>query len=595
MIQCRPYALRMLSVILIVASLVLATALVALVASTYRQAGVGEIGRLEASALLLSDMYITAVHTGSPAAPLMRGGLPAGLRLTILDARGSTVADSKFDPGVVVNRLADTEVKQAAAGGVGIAVSYRIESGQRERTVCVAIRDSGLLIGFAAASSPVGLTWQSASGTLSWALPLLLVVSALWLVLAVVFARTATRPLAVLADALERRSLQSLAGLAMHADTTELGRAQRAGYALLQESETLALREHSQSSVLSAVLDAVPQAIAILDSTGVVLSANTPFERLFGDNALPVRGRHVAELVTLPDCLAAIERCVGDHLPQTVVAEDRGRDYSCSVRELDEMTFGKQRVLVVLEDITDAMALPRIKADLVANASHELKTPLTAIQGYLELLREEPGNVRYLDIVERNVDRLIALSSDVSLLSRFENRAPEIDLVDFSELQRDLVELFDKQGRETGVALRFSVDSEGRFLYADRLMLLQLFINLIENAYHFTQAGAITVTTTADASHSILRVSDTGQGIPARDLPRIFERFYSRAADHGRPGTGLGLAIVKRIVLAHNGTIDVESTVNKGATFVIRIPRNLGPRRPDAAPGQLSDTKREDP
>jgi len=585
----------MLSVILIVASLVLATALVALVASTYRQAGVGEIGRLEASALLLSDMYITAVHTGSPAAPLMRGGLPAGLRLTILDARGSTVADSKFDPGVVVNRLADTEVKQAAAGGVGIAVSYRIESGQRERTVCVAIRDSGLLIGFAAASSPVGLTWQSASKTLSWALPLLLVVSALWLVLAVVFARTATRPLAVLADALERRSLQSLAGLAMHADTTELGRAQRAGYALLQESETLALREHSQSSVLSAVLDAVPQAIAILDSTGVVLSANTPFERLFGDNALPVRGRHVAELVTLPDCLAAIERCVGDHLPQTVVAEDRGRDYSCSVRELDEMTFGKQRVLVVLEDITDAMALPRIKADLVANASHELKTPLTAIQGYLELLREEPGNVRYLDIVERNVDRLIALSSDVSLLSRFENRAPEIDLVDFSELQRDLVELFDKQGRETGVALRVSVDSEGRFLYADRLMLLQLFINLIENAYHFTQAGAITVTTTADASHSILRVSDTGQGIPARDLPRIFERFYSRAADHGRPGTGLGLAIVKRIVLAHNGTIDVESTVNKGATFVIRIPRNLGPRRPDAAPGQLSDTKREDP
>jgi PAS domain S-box-containing protein len=595
MIHSRPHALRVLSIVLIVSSLVLATALAVMVASVYHQTTVSEISRLETSALLLSRTYVAAVHAGSPAAPLVHGDLPAGLRLIILDAEGSSVADSKFDPGVVANRLADSEVKRAAAGGVGIAVSYRIESGQRESTVCVAIRDSGLLIGFAAASSPVGLTWQSASGTLSWALPLLLVVSALWLVLAVVFARMATRPLADLADALERRSLQSLAGLAMHADATELGRAQRASYAVLQESETITLREHSQSSVLSDVLDAVPQAIAILDSTGAVLSANTPFQRLSGGNALPVTGRHIAELVTLPECLAAIERCFSKHQPQTVAAEDRGRDYSCSVRELDEMTFGKQRVLVVLEDITDAMALPRIKADLVANASHELKTPLTAIQGYLELLREEPGNVRYLDIVERNVDRLIALSSDVSLLSRFENRAPEIDLVDFSELQRDLVELFDKQGRETGVALRFSVDSEGGFLYADRLMLLQLFINLIENSYRFTQAGAITVSTTADTSHSILRVSDTGQGIPARDLPRIFERFYSRAADHGRPGTGLGLAIVKRIVLAHNGTIDVESTVNKGTTFVIRIPRNLGPRRPDAAPGQLSDTKREDP
>jgi signal transduction histidine kinase len=594
MIQRRLYALRTLSVVLIVASLVLATALVALVASTYRQAGVGEIGRLEASALLLSDMYVTAVHTGSPAAPLMRGGLPAGLRLTILDAKGSTVADSKFNPGVVVNRLADTEVKQAAAGGVGIAVSYRIESGQRERTVCVAIRDSGLLIGFAAASSPVGLTWQSASGTLSWALPLLLIVSALWLVLAVVFTRMAMRPLADLADALERRSLQSLAGLAMHADATELGRAQRASYAVLQESEMLTLQEHAQSSVLSGVLDAVPQAIAILEGTGAVLSANIPFERLFGGNALPVKGRHIAELVTLPDCLAAIERCVGGHLPQTVAAEDRGRFYSCSVRELDEMTPGKQRVLVILEDTTDAMALPRIKADFVANASHELKTPLTAIRGYLELLREEPGNARYLNVVERNVDRLIALSSDISLLSRLENRAPEIDLVDFSELQGDLTELFEKQGRETGVALTFSVDSEGRFLYADRLMLLQLFINLIENAYRFTTTGSISVSAGADATHVLLGVSDTGQGIPVRDLPRIFERFYSRATDHGRPGTGLGLAIVKRIVLAHNGTIDVQSTINKGTTFLIHLPRNLGNRRPAVATVERSDTMRED-
>ena len=594
MIQGRPYALRVFSAVLIVASLVLATALVVEVASVHYQANLDETGRLEAFALLLSDRYVAAVHAGSPAAPVVHGNFPAGLRLTILDAGGSAVADSRFDPRSITNRIADPEVKQAAAGDVGVAVSYRIESGQRERTVCVAIKDTGLLIGFAVASSPVGLTWQSASGTFSWALPLLLVVGALWLVLAVILVRVATRPISDLTDALERRSMQSLAGLAMRADVTELGRAQRASYALLRESEILVERERLQSSALSAVLDAVPQAIVILDSTGAVLSANTQFDQFVGTDALPVVGRHVAELITLPGCLAAIDRCISEHQPQTVVAEDHGRYYSCSVHELDEKTFRERRALVVLEDITDAMALPRIKADFVTNASHELKTPLTAIRGYLELLREEPGNARYLDIVQRNVDRLIALSSDISLLSRLENKAPEIELVDVSELQHDLAELFDKQGRETGVALRFSVDSEGRFLYSDRLMLLQMFINLIENAYHFTQAGAITVSATADVSHIILSVSDTGQGIPAKDLPRIFERFYSRASDHGRPGTGLGLAIVKRIVFAHNGTIDVESTVNKGTTFVIHIPKNLGPRRPAATSGQPSDTKRED-
>ena len=435
MIRSRPYALRVFSAVFVVASLVLATALVVEVASVHYQANVGETSRLGASALLLSDRYVAALYAGSPAALLVRGDLPAGLRLTILDAGGSAVADSKFDPGSITNRIGDPEVKQASAVGVGVAVSYRIESGQRERTVCVAIRDTGSLIGFAVASSPVGLTWQSASGTFSWALPLLLVVSALWLLLAVILVRMATRPISDLADALERRSVQSLAGLAMRADVTELGRAQRASYALLRESEMLIEREHLQSSALSAVLDAVPQAIVILDSTGAVLSANTQFDQFVGADALPVVGRHIAELITLPGCLTAIDRCASEHQSQTVAAEDHGRYYSCSVHELDEKAFRERRALVVLEDITDAMALPRIKADFVTNASHELKTPLTAIRGYLELLREEPGNAHYLDIVQRNVDRLIALSSDISLLSRLENKAPEIELVDVSKLQ----------------------------------------------------------------------------------------------------------------------------------------------------------------
>src|SRR5664280_628329 len=594
MIRSRPYGLRVFSVILAVAGLMLAGALVVQIISVHQQADLGETSRLESAALMLSNTYVGAVHAGNPTAPLVKGDLPSGLRLTILNIAGSAVADSKYDPGSVTNRITDPEVKQAAATGMGVVVSYRIESGQRERTVCVAIRDAGSLIGFAVASSPVGLTWQSSSGTLTWALPLLLVITVLCLLLAVVLARMATRPLSNLADALERRSIQSLAGLAMRADVTELGRAQRASYALLQESELVLEREHAQSSALSAVLDAVPQAIAILNSTGAVLSANMQFDQFVGADALPVAGSHIAALIPLTHCLAAIDRCISEHQSQTVAVEDHGRYYSCSVHELDSTAFHERRMLLVLDDITDAMVFPRIKADFVTNASHELKTPLTAIRGYLELLREEPGNVRYLDVVERNVDRLIALSSDISLLSRLENTAPEIELVDVSEMQHDLAELFDKQGRETGVALGFSVDSEGRFLYGDRLMLLQMFINLIENAYHFTQAGTITVSAAADDLHVILSVSDTGQGIPAKDLPRIFERFYSRASDHGRPGTGLGLAIVKRIVLAHNGTIDVESTVNKGTTFVIHIPKNLGPRRPAATSGQPSDTKRED-
>ncbi|HWQ21227.1 MAG TPA: hypothetical protein VN478_00695, partial [Clostridia bacterium] len=167
MTRSRPYSLRVLSVILVVAGLVFTSALVVQVMSVHQQSDINEVGRLEAAAVILSSAYAEALHSGGLVAPLVGGDLPSGLRLTILNTSGSAVADSEYDLASVTNRIADPEVKQAAATGMGVIVSYRIESGQRERTVCVAVRDAGSLAGFAAASSPVGLTWLSASRTLS--------------------------------------------------------------------------------------------------------------------------------------------------------------------------------------------------------------------------------------------------------------------------------------------------------------------------------------------------------------------------------------------------------------------------------------------
>jgi two-component system phosphate regulon sensor histidine kinase PhoR len=582
------------ALVAVIAGLFLVAALAIEIQSVHRQATADEVSRLEASATLLSDRYLTIRRAGSPAADAVRV-TPAEIRLSILDARGVTLADSQFSAAAVPIRIEDAAVQQAAVSGTGVATTYRVESGRQERVFCTAVRDGGAVVAFALASSPIMVPWHTASGTLWWAIPLLVLACAACVVAVLLLTQAATRPVADLADALEHRSLGNLTGLAMRADVTEIGRAQRASYALLQENALLTERERSQSTTLAAIMDSVPQAIAVIDRAGVIVSANTAFDHLFAQGAQPVPGAHFAELVALPDCLAAIDLCTSEHQPQTVVTQDRGRTYSCSVRELEGADSDGPRVLVILEDITEAVALPRIKADFVTNASHELKTPLTAIRGYLELLRDEPENAHYLDIIERNVDRLIALSSDISLLSRIENRSPDIERVDMAELEHDLAELFQKQAKETGVPLEFAVDSQGRFLYGDRLMLLQLFINLVENAYRFTESGTITVSAAADNTHTILGVSDTGRGIAAADLPRIFERFYSRSSNHGRPGTGLGLAIVKRIVLAHNGTIDVLSTPGKGTSFVIRIPRSLGPRETTTVPQQNPRNDKEEP
>jgi len=588
------YVRHVIALIAVVTSLFLTIALAVETQSVHRQATADEVSRLEASATLLADRYLAVRHAGNPASDAVQV-TPTAVRLSILDAQGMTLADSQFSVVAIPGRIEDTAVRQAAANGSGTATTYRVESGRQERVYCTVVRDGGTVVAFALASSPAMLPWHTASGTLWWAIPLLLLACAACVVAVLLLTQASTRPVTDLADALERRSLGNLTGLAMRADVTEIGRAQKASYALLQENALLTERERSQSATLAAIMDSVPQAIAVIDGARVIISANTAFDHLFAQGAQPVTGAHFAELVALPDCLAAIDLCTRDHQPQTVMTQDRGRTYSCGVRELEGMDGDERRVLVILEDVTDAVALPRIKADFVTNASHEFKTPLTAIRGYLELLRDEPENDHYLDVIERNVDRLIALSSDISLLSRLENRSPEIERVDMAELEHDLVELFQKQASETGVPLDFAVDSQGRFLYGDRLMLLQLFINLIENAYSFTESGAITVSATADTTHIILGVSDTGRGIAAADLPRIFERFYSRSSNHGRPGTGLGLAIVKRIVLAHNGTIDVLSTRGQGTSFVIRIPRSLGAQGAATIPQPNPEHDKEEP
>lgn len=552
--------------------------------SIRRQAGLGEDTRLQTASRMLAERYLACLHSGAASSDAVSGA-PAGTRLSILDTQGMTIADSDFVASTIARRSDDGAVRTAAESGTGIATTYRMESGQRERIACVAVRASGTVVAYTLAGSPVKMIWNIASETVRRLAVLLLLTAVVCCALFLLLLRAASKPLAEFADVLEDRAMDSLTGLAMHADTTDLGRATKAAYSLMQENQSLLERERSRAALFAAATDTLRQAVAVVDGSGLILSANRMFQQMFGRVDHSVVGGQFAETVALPECLAAIDTCMHDHEPHTAIEEDHGRTYSCTVRELAPEHGAGREFLILVEDVTDAVALPRMKADFVANASHELKTPLTAIRGYLDLLHEEPGNRHYLDIVERNVDRLIDLSSDISLLSRLENQTPSVERVDMREVQQDLSELFDRQSRETGVSLVFAVDTEARYVHADRLMLLQMLINLIENAYRFTTVGSITVSAVVDPTHVVLAVIDTGRGIAPQDLQHVFERFFSRSDDRGRIGTGLGLAIVKRIVLAHNGTIDVTSAPAQGTSFVIRIPRNLGGAYTDTPAG----------
>jgi two-component system, OmpR family, phosphate regulon sensor histidine kinase PhoR len=239
--------------------------------------------------------------------------------------------------------------------------------------------------------------------------------------------------------------------------------------------------------------------------------------------------------------------------------------------------------LLVFQDITAMRALEAVRREFVANVSHEFRTPLTIIHGYVETLRdgalEDPAmTAKSLDAIHRNVQRLSLLLEDLLAISSLENRARPLDCsrADLHETARRAVEHLAPRIEERHASVHIDWPPEARFAEIDIRRIEQVFTNLLENALQHGESGelAIRIAARRTGNEIHITVEDNGAGIPLDAQPHIFERFYRvdkhRARDAG--GTGLGLSIVKNILLAHGGSISVRSTPGDGTAFHIRLP-----------------------
>jgi signal transduction histidine kinase len=245
----------------------------------------------------------------------------------------------------------------------------------------------------------------------------------------------------------------------------------------------------------------------------------------------------------------------------------------------------------VVRDVTEARRLDAVRRDFVANASHELKTPAASIQAAAETIqtasREDPEVVpRFADQLEREAARLSRIVSDLLDLSRLESGSELDDAVALDAVLRDEIERFEGPAAEARVALSVRADAVPRVRGSGRDLAL-LVRNLVDNAIRYTRAdGRVDVSLAAGDAEVVLDVRDTGLGIPQRDLPRIFERFYriDRARSRETGGTGLGLSIVRHVVENHGGRISVESELGVGTRFEVRLP---AAQEPVAAPSRV--------
>ncbi len=336
---------------------------------------------------------------------------------------------------------------------------------------------------------------------------------------------------------------------------------------------------------LTAVLSSMTEGVLAVDREGKTFLVNRAACDMFGLDQGEAIGHHIQKIFNNEE----LSRMVNDTLASGDVHTFETADI------LSKETIFRLHVTpirgsvsdlgaaIIAHDVTDLDKLEQVRVEFVANVSHELKTPLASIKGFVETLKdgalEEPETARkFLSIIERHTNRLNNLISDLLSLSKIESGQIPLELKKIKLLPfiNKMAGTFDDNIREKEHTVAVDIPEGLTHMYADEALLDQALANLLDNAIKYTPPhGKITISAVDKNGQIRLAVSDTGLGIPEADLGRVFERFYrvDKARSREMGGTGLGLAIVKHIALVHGGTVFAKSKPGKGCTFTMTFPK----------------------
>src|SRR5581483_10471701 len=345
---------------------------------------------------------------------------------------------------------------------------------------------------------------------------------------------------------------------------------------------------HASDERFDALVRALPLGVIMLDRNLRVRFANRAAGAIFGFERSVARGNHLitaAPHIELEQRAQAALKGERFGTPLVISGKNVNRAYAVNVyplvrgdEEQDERA-DVTGVLVLAEDQTDLLALERARQEFLTNVSHELRTPLSSIKLMLETVeqaQDEEASRIFLPQVLVQVDRLTTLVQRLLEQARAQSGKMVLDIqeIDLEEVARPIVQSFEPQAASKGVELELRC-LRPAIIEADEHRLSQIFVNLIDNALRYTpEGGSVTVTIDVQGAYAVLQVRDTGIGIPYKDIPYVFERFYvvDRSRARGFSGAGLGLSIVKEIVEAHHGEVAVDSRLARGTTFTIKIP-----------------------
>lgn len=543
---------------------------------------------LEERAYLLREQILSLLSPLDPEvidAICKELGQISDTRITVILPNGAVIGDSRETPQFMDNHAGREEVVEALAGRIGRSIRYSDTLHQRMMYVAVPLNKEGRVravvrtaLGVHALEETLrAIRLQIALGGL--------VIAILAAGVSYYVSRRITEPIEKIRQGAEHFSAGDLSHRLPAPETEEMASLSDALNRMAAQLDDRMKTVVSQRNELEAVLASMIEGVVAVDMEERIIRMNQAAGGMFECDPARSQGRNLQEVIRN----LALQRFVVRALSSdTSISDDfvlyRGAERILNIHSTP-LYDARQQIgtLLVINDVTQLRHLEHVRSDFVANVSHEIKTPLTAIKGFVETLQQEEvedpqERERFLGIILKHVDRLNAILEDLLILSRIEREGAWTEMKRRSTSIREVVQTAVQvcqpraDSRQIGIVIHCPEDLHAR---VDATLLEQALVNLIDNAVKYSNDGSsIWIEAERNDSQFLIHIRDEGPGIPQRHLPRLFERFYraDKARSRKLGGTGLGLAIVKHIAQVHGGHVTVNSTLGKGSTFTLYLP-----------------------
>jgi two-component system phosphate regulon sensor histidine kinase PhoR len=508
-------------------------------------------------------------------------------RVTLVGATGWVLADSEKNVAEMDNHLNRSEIQEARIKGQGEAIRYSHTLGVDMLYIAFPIKDDTELKGYIRLARPLFEVKKSLDQLYGQVYKIILIVIIPSLLIALFVSKKFVSPILKVESFTRKVCNKELPGTLLIESNDEIGQLAKNINCMVLEHQEQIQFAHEEKGKLESAFASMTEGVLVLNSRNRIEFLNKGLKDILGKqyatdiiNKTPLEAFLNAELEDALDQFRETKTPVSREI---TFGDESQIIMDVTISAIHGPSGGEEKTMLVFHDVTRLKKLEKIREDFVANVTHEIKTPLTAIIGFIETLQggaidEKENAGKFLKIISENAHRLDRLVDDLLTLSSIELGEMKLRLegVSLGVVIENVLPVFEARAAEKSLTIGNQIPEGIPLILADRDRVSQILLNIIDNAIKFTlNGGRISITASDDGKgYVVVKVIDTGIGIPKSEIPRLGERFYrvdkTRSREWG--GTGLGLSIVKHLMKAHDGNIEIESQIGKGAIISLYFP-----------------------